>query len=235
MLLTRKTPRLLRPAFTLIELLVVIAIIVVLVAIAIPSLKILGQSNNQKQAVNLLTSLIANARAIAIQSHTQAGLVIFEDPASKNGSSGQLVIASSATIANITDFIRAPRTVAQRFPIGITLATLDNTANFFKTANNVSGTVEARIILFDESGQLVLHNGLTTDPAQIAADPNTSAWNLNGASVGVSSPGLIVYDATEVQAAKDTGKVVDDASLGNWIQQHADIIIINPYTGNVIR
>src|ERR1035437_8239446 len=82
--------------FTLIELVIVVAIMVVLMAIAMPAFKALSSENNQRRAANLLTSLLPNARAAAIQSRAWAGLVVYDDltPSGQvgNQSAAQVVI-----------------------------------------------------------------------------------------------------------------------------------------------
>src|SRR4051812_39508316 len=75
------TRRRAHPGFTLMELLVVITIIVLLIAIAIPAVKILGKNNGEAQASNTIRTFLANARALAISQHRQAGIVFFEETA----------------------------------------------------------------------------------------------------------------------------------------------------------
>src|SRR5665647_3820610 len=87
---TSRRPR--AAGFTIIELVVVIAIMIILMAVTMPAIKSLTRNNNQKQAVNLLTSLIANAHAMALQTHMPAGLIVYEDPSTKGQNSAQLVI-----------------------------------------------------------------------------------------------------------------------------------------------
>jgi len=244
----------LRKAFTLIELLVVIAIIVVLVAVSIPALKILGKSNGQKQAVNLLTSLIANAHSNALQTHSLSGIVIYDDPTSKNQSAVQLIVASNTSYTTagglVTYFTRIPHTIAQMLPSAIKVATLDDSSNTtavaFKDQNTYLATAgsqpSCRVILFDENGQMVLRNRLAID-SSLSTDLSAQAWDMKGdvqPAYGVSSPGLLVYDGNDLQAGLQSGVITapsvdSNVSLNVWIRSHSDIVIINAYTGNVIR
>jgi hypothetical protein len=88
--------------------------------------------------------------------------------------------------------------------------------------------------MFDGNGQMVLRNGLAEDPTLIAAgDTSAGAWNLNGASTlsnGVSSPGLVVFNVNDYNAAKAGG-----ATLATWLPGNSDVLIVNAYTGNLIR
>jgi len=218
--------------FTIIELVVVITIMIILVGVTMPAIKSLTRNNNQKQAVNLLTSMIANAHSMALQTHMPAGLVIYEDSATKGQNSAQLIVS---TAASQSDFVRAPRSGPQPLPVGIRVAVLDDgSSTTFKgfRSGEYSTTGGGRIILFDGNGQLVLRNNLTasTDTASAAL------WFGSGANAaGISKPGFVVYNSNDLQAAKDKNLVTDDPSMAKWLQQFADVIIVNAYTGNVIR
>ena len=58
---------------------VVIAIIVVLVAVSIPAINAMTKGNDVAQSQNMLSALIANARAIAISQGRMAALVLYEE------------------------------------------------------------------------------------------------------------------------------------------------------------
>lgn len=232
-------------AFTLIELLVVITVMIILMAIMLPVIKSLTRNNNQKQAVNQLTSLIAHARSTAIQRHTPAGLVIYEDPVVLGQSSTQLVIQSgtvtgtnsAGALVTLWQFDRAPGAGSQPLPKGITVGMLDDSATTaVRTESSTAGT-KARVVLFNENGQLVLANGFTRNPA--VTDAASAAWNLNATfntpSGGVSSPAVIVFNVNDMNAATDAGKITNANTRATWVQQNADILIVNAYTGNIIR
>jgi hypothetical protein len=206
------------------------------------------RDNCQKLAVNLLTSMVANAHSLALQSHAPAGLVIYDDwmnypntpKTYSSQSSVQLVVASSYSSSQI-NFIRAPRTSPQPLPRGIKVSTLDDSTNGFRTQDAIVGTDVCRIILFDGEGHMVLRNGLMKDASlpdtgsPLTSDVPAVSWNLQGGSVGVSSPGFVVFNANELQAAKDKNTVNSTGTLSTWLMQHADIMVVNAYTGNVIR
>ena len=58
---------------------VVIAIIVLLAGISLPAIKALTSSNDQSQATNLVRSMIAAARSVAVSQHRMAGVVFFDE------------------------------------------------------------------------------------------------------------------------------------------------------------
>jgi prepilin-type N-terminal cleavage/methylation domain-containing protein len=235
----RLSPSPCRGAFTLIELMVVVAIIVILTAITLPAVKALTQGNSQKQAVNLVSALLANARAVAITSHKPAGIVIYEDPGTKSQSSVQVVICSSIVQASNTattfSFVRAPSQGPQTLPYGVRAGTLSNSStSVFNTGD--ASTQHPRVVLFDENGQLLLQNNLLTD-ASLASDASASAWNLQTSKTPNSSPAVIIYDENALQAAVQSGQLANTTSttLVPWFEQNADILVVNPYTGNIIR
>ena len=228
-----------RRAFTLIELLVVISIIVILLAVSIPTIRSLTKSNREKQAVNLLTTLLANARSTAIATHKYSGIVVYEYPAATSTGSTdatsyvQLITQSTINgTGKIRYFTRVPRTTPQRLPQGIQVAMLDDSVSGFKNQASASSGGKCRVILFDSTGQMALLNALATDTS--LTDPVSTAWNINGTagvSQGTSSPGLVVYDASLFLASHNTNPSNDSL----WLRQNADVLIVNPYTGNIIR
>jgi prepilin-type N-terminal cleavage/methylation domain-containing protein len=270
------SPRRSLPAFTLIELMVVVGIILILVAIAVPAVRALTKSNSQKQAVNLLTSMVARARALAIQSHEMAGVYIFESDssttangviASKSGgqSYAQIVVGAQDTgIASGQSFLQGavslvtdvggdvngvpvpPGTTgnAQPLPKDVIVAALDDDPNSLvrMSTETVAGNERLRLIVFDENGQLVLRRNM-----QVFVSGTTAP----SAVYNNSSPGFLVFSLADLQAAIDAGAIpalpagvwnqtqaqqtARDKALGNWIEQNADVLIFNTYTGNVIR
>jgi prepilin-type N-terminal cleavage/methylation domain-containing protein len=238
-----------RPAaFTLIEVLVVISIVVILLAVSVPTIRALTKGNSQKQAVNLMTTMLANARATAISTRKASGIVIYEYPAVSNGKSNeatsyiQPITQSKYDGANkLRYFVRVPGSGAQRLPSGIQVATLDMGVNAFRTqaadttTNNLQKGANCRAILFDNNGQLLLANGIATD-SSLSTDLVAAAWNLNADSAvtkGSSSPGFLVYDAVLFNASHTANPSA--ASDATWLQQNSDVIVVNAYTGNVIR
>lgn len=235
-------------AFTLIELLVVISIIIILLAVSIPTIRALTKGNNQKQAVNLMTTMLANARATAISTRKCSGIVVYEYPPTtdiKNPTQAtsfiQLVTQSKYDgIKSLRYFTRVPGTGAQRLPPAIQVATLDMGVNAFRTqaSDTTSSTLlrgaNCRVILFDGNGQLLVSRGIATD-ASLATDPVAQAWNMSADTVslnkGSSSPAFLVYDAG-LFAAQHNASGSTDAT---WLRQNSDVVVVNAYTGNVIR
>lgn len=225
-----------RKAFTIIELIVVMGIMLILLAIVLPAIKSLTRNNNQKQATNMLVALIDNAHALAVQSHTPAGIVIYEDPSQTGQSSVQLIVQSSQS--ELRYFVRAPRTGSQSFPVGIKLAMLDDSVIGMRTESSTSDT-KCRVILFNGEGQMILVDSLAHDPTVM--DAAAIAWNLNATtgaanhSKGVSGPGLVVYNGNDMQAATNNGVITDATTRANWLKANSDVLIVNAYTGGIIR
>jgi prepilin-type N-terminal cleavage/methylation domain-containing protein len=239
-----------RPAaFTLIEVLVVISIVVILLAVSVPTIRALTKGNSQKQAVNLMTTMLANARATAISTRKTTGIVIYEYPAVANKTSNEatsfiqpITQSKYNGVTKVRYFVRVPGSGAQRLPSGIQVATLDVGQNAFRTQSaNADGQnggqfgASSRAILFDNNGQMLLTTGIGTDPS-LSADAVAQAWNLHGevsVTRGSSSPGFLVYDAVLFNASHTANPSA--ASDATWLQQNSDVIVVNAYTGNVIR
>lgn len=234
-----------RKAFTLIELLVVISVMIILMAMMLPAIKSMTRNNSQKQAVNQITSLLANARTTAVVQHKLAGLVIYEDPELVGQSSTQLIVlsstaqevTSSGSTVTLYRFNRAPRSGPITLPKGITVAMLDDSGTTpFRTSDSSTNT-KARVILFDGNGHLVLMNSLTRDPS--LTDASSAAWNLNAdrnnLSRGVSSPAVVVFSGTEMKDATDRGVITNASTRAEWVKQNGDVLVVNAYTGNIIR
>jgi prepilin-type N-terminal cleavage/methylation domain-containing protein len=243
----RLSPSPCRGAFTLIELMVVVAIIVILTAITLPAVKALTQGNSQKQAVNLVSALLANARAVAITSHKAAGVVFYEDQSAKSQTAAQVVVASYLGIDGsshtIIDFVRAPGQGYQLLPYGVKVGTLSSSTTVFNTGDNTGdSSIPCRIVLFDENGQLLLTNRLFADSKLLASDSTVAAWNFVAYTLTTagsnSSPAVVIYDGNALQAAAQSGKITNPptaASVWPWMEQNADILVVNSYTGNIIR
>ena len=222
-------------AMTLIELMVVISILVVLAAVAVPTIRSLTQGQPQKQAVNMLTSLLAHARSVALVTHRPTGLVIYEFPASNYTASTTYVqlIAQYSIDGRIRNFGRVAGSGPRQLPAGVQVATLQGSNNFRKSTDQRDS--KSRVILFDSGGQMVLWNGLAPDPVLV---PNevVAAWNLEATPTApwdaVSSPGILVYDAALYLESRTASPTLDAST---WLRQHADVFILNPYTGEVIR
>jgi prepilin-type N-terminal cleavage/methylation domain-containing protein len=222
-------------AFTLLELLVVIAVLAILIAASVPVVRALTKGNHQAQAVNLLTTMLAHARATAVMTHRPTGLLVYEypNPNFTASTSYAQLVTQRETNGSLRLFAHLPGATPQRLPAGIQVAMLGD-AGFYK-GTDVQST-SSRIIVFDSSGQMVLVNGIGLHFSEMG-DLVTDAWNLrasddNNLYLGVSSPGFVVYDGDAYIEALSSPVAVDP---NKWLQQHATIVIVNPYTGNVMR
>src|SRR4051812_37942437 len=73
---------LLRPAFTLTEILIVIGIIVLLLAMAVPAMRVLTGGRSIDGAENQLSAFLGRARGEAIALQEERGVMFFVDPVS---------------------------------------------------------------------------------------------------------------------------------------------------------
>lgn len=224
--------------FTLIELMVVMAIIVILILVAVPSIKAITKGNGVVQSNNMIRAALANARAAAISQHRPAGVIFFEEtnqysnPVNRNQTAMQLMI-QDPTQSSGTQFMYYSKE-RQYLPSGLAVATLsDDNATLFRTAGNSNNNNTARIILFDENGQMVLRSGLSTVAPSGTAGTYPQAYGDWGISTGngVSSPGVLVYDL----AAFNAENLSSDSQRTAWLQKNGVVLIVNAYTGGLIQ
>lgn len=240
-----------RKAFTLVELLVVIVVMVILIGIMLPVIKGMTRNNNRKQAVNLVTTMIAQARGIAIKEGRQAGVIFFEEsaqyanPRNPNQTCMQFIVedrnqAQYAKRPENTVFIHHS-TARQYFPLGIMVGVLnDDPAKMVMTGSGSGG--QSRVILFDSKGQMILRNGIARpDLGSGAAGTYPRAygdWKLTTKAGdpfdGVSSPGLMIFGKKDYEQFLSLGTPTDQQK-SDWIQQNTDVLIVNAITGNIIR
>jgi prepilin-type N-terminal cleavage/methylation domain-containing protein len=246
-----------RHAFTLIELLVVIAVIVILAAITVPAVRGLTTSNNRSQALNVVRSYIAAARSLALNGHRMAGVVFFEEsadyarPASTGQTAMQLFVedydqAQYTPLAPNTVFV-AHSHDRQYLPPNIRVAVLnDDPARGVMTGDDQSAANTrgaTRAILFNAQGQMITRTGLAR-PDLGAGAPGTyprayGDWNFTTKrsahpNVGVSAPGVFLFDMNEYRAQNIPADVAGDAQRVAWIKQHADAVMVNAYTGTLL-
>ena len=130
-----------------------------------------------------------------------------------------------------------PYSAREYLPTGVKVATLtDSVAQSLATGDT---TLRTRAIVFDPTGQMVLRNGLARGTlsgvagsiTKIVGDWNFADWSAGALANGVSSPGVLVYDGNQYAAQAFT----TDSSRISWLKKNSDILIVNAYTGNVIR
>jgi prepilin-type N-terminal cleavage/methylation domain-containing protein len=242
-----------RGGFTLIELLMVIGIIVVLVGLSFPALRSLTKSNDNSQAVNLVRSMITNARSIAIAQHRQAGVVFFEEtgkyssPVNGSQTAMQIFVEKyeqpPAAAAGVTEYDYFSST-RQYLPAGVRLAALTDIAGASVESGDAGSSRPARVILFDGNGQLVLRGGLATaSPGAGGSNQgrypvafgdwgflDLSTGNLPNGQPGnaYSAPGFFLYDRTEFDAQPTANRPA-------WLRKNASVVIVNGNTGGVLR
>jgi len=213
-------------AFSLIELIVVIGIMVIVLALAVPAFNKLLQGNNIKQSTNMLSAYVASARAAAQQQRRTVAVVLYEEGA--GGYNGQTAVALAYDSTGALVFTPLPGRTPEYLPQGIKVATLSSAT----TMSEETTTGVCRAILFNASGQVTLQNGLTAVPAASAA---TAPWNFAGTAACASSPGVLIYDSTDYLNWIKSQSTPSAAAKATWLQAHGDLLIINSYTGGLIR
>jgi Tfp pilus assembly protein FimT len=242
-----------RHAFTLIELMVVIGIMIIILAVSIPGLKAMTKGNDVGQATSMVSSLIANSRSIAISQGRIAGVAFYEGNGGKAGQTqAAFVVEDLATTAADTNgtvhLMPLSGGTIQQLPRGakiVGLDTADTSAANVGTLNiGTAANVPARVVLFDEGGQLLVRANLLLDLSGSTTIQSTketlSSWasDWNWASgwsntANPSTPAIVIYSDGEFQSAGMPGQ---DASTQNlWLLQHAKVLVVNAYTGTVIQ
>lgn len=245
--------------FSLIELLVVVGIIILVLAIAFPFYQKLGRDNAKMHAMNAITMQLAAARATALATQRQAGLLFYEDPKDTN----QTMMVHIQAITNTSDSSSLPctlfGTVPNQPPIPLPRFIRVATPNLLGAAatagaqastpnlvveDAANAAARLRVVLFNERGQLLIRNGIAGYNLDVSTDARAarSCWNVGSASSSTalfgSTAGLVVYDYNEyMDATRNAGATEDDRirARSSWLMQYADPIGINHVTGMVIR
>jgi Tfp pilus assembly protein FimT len=88
---------------------------------------------------------------------------------------------------------------------------------------------------------------ISLQSANTGNTPGTSpafwaTWNFNATPANIatdlsfSTPGVLVYDGTDFSTwVNNQSPAPTAAAVSTWLQQHGDVLIVNIYTGNVVR
>jgi hypothetical protein len=181
----------------------------------------------------MVNAYLAAGRATALAMHTPVAVVIFTDhnPALRRPMPAVELVVQVAYPANLDEahFSALADRPAEYLPVGIDVATLGDLQGELQGPASVYA---CRAVLFSADGQLLVRNGL------VGANPD---WNMAGREPtaqngrtsmdnGTSSPGVIVFDG---QALADKG--LTGAAAEDWILKNGNVMLLNAYTGNVIR
>ena len=227
-----------RTAFTLVEMLVVVSIIVLILAVAIPSIAGLFTAGADAQAYNIIAAQLSSARALAIQRQTYAGVhVQFAAPSlTKLTNACFTAVVWDDPATTVVDFRPAPGFFPKRMTGGMTLGQISN--NFYDNINNVYRLDVATntygfcsfTVVFTPTGQLAVDGLVYGGNVQfLAADPlftpGTSAylWTPPPAAPGVR--GMVLFDGD---------KFLPNTNKPEFLRLNGQVIGVNWYTGAVL-
>jgi type II secretory pathway pseudopilin PulG len=231
----------------------VVAIIGLLSALAMPAVSAMNKSNSRAQAVNQVRALFAAARSMAMAQHRMVGVVFFEETSKyarpvHGGQTAMQIFAEAFDQASYNPAAGNTVFVAlggsrDYLPAGIKLAVLnDDAARGVTTGDESSATVgRTRAVLFDATGRVISRHGLAR-PDLDTAQPGAYPWAMGdwgfttkgrSASLGISSPGFMLYDKTEFAAAHipTDNSPASNAARNAWVKAHSTVIVINANTG----
>ena len=241
--------------FTLVELLTVLAILVIVAAVAIPSLFALFGGNNLVQAQNQVSSDLAYARNLALQMHTDVALVFYEEttagwnasgvspaPALHSGSTAvafaMALPGQPANTAGPIYFEPYSGAAVQYLPHGIYAATLvggtgttsyNFDSGYYLPPTSYNLNNYPRAIVFDPDGHLIIVNELAA--AENPSDPTADYgdWNFytpaHTADYGPSAGAFVVYEPNVIPQGM---------TVATYLAGNADVQTVNSYTGSVV-
>ena len=242
-------------AFTLLELLTVIAIIAVLAVITVPAVKGLTSDNTRYQAAAQVRAYLSQARALAIAQHRQAGVVFFDEspkyalPVHGSQTALQLFVEDydqSQYAHDSRNTVFVPYSPARDYlPAGLAVATLnDDVARGVTTGAEASASLgRTRAVLFDDQGRMTTRHGLARPDLAPSNSPGVYPWAMGDwlfttkkgdPSIGISSPGIFLYDPQLFQAQNIPADHSGDAARNTWIKANATAILINANTGALL-
>jgi prepilin-type N-terminal cleavage/methylation domain-containing protein len=142
-------------------------------------------------------------------------------------------------------------TAREYLPAGMRVAALnDDPARQAMTGDDKTATLSrpegtrgvTRAVLFDGQGQVIARHGLARpDQGTGAAGTYPRAygdWNFatktGDSHMGVSSPGVFLYDAVGYAAEGFAGGRAGDEARNAWLKGHANVVVVNANTGALL-
>ena len=173
-----------RKGFTLVELLVVISIIVIVIAVLVPSIKAMTGDRSVPLAENRLGSLLATARASALNSNSIVGIAIFPDAVGTGDTMVAFVqanpyaaVAGQSTGQYLDIIPNSEETLLQRGVTGQIIMGVPG-------ATTVQRYTPIGVILFDSSGHLLTN----TTALACAIEPDTGLPSPLGQAFQINTP-----------------------------------------------
>lgn len=248
--------------FTLVELLVVIGVIVLLAAIALPSMIKLFTAGADAQAHNVLAAQTTAARALAIKEGTYAGVhVEFADASLRSTESETcytaILILDDASGAMVPAPGYTPKKIPGRFAFGEVTGAFVGSDNNYKDLDGQlnSGNLQnftSFTIVFSPAGQVVkqVKNADIKLGNLIVKDGGNTDFAKSGILFGTSQaktdyPEIILWADSDGRAAEpgvtaitmfnaaDLLSLEDAADRVDYLNENGQFLPVNVYTGQL--
>lgn len=229
--------------FTLIELIVVISIIVLMMAIALPTIVTLFTSGADSQARNIVGTTLKAAQQIAITSRLDTGVHFQWDATNETVMIAivQKKYTDTTVNPNVVKYDKydlAEGCVPMRLPGGMAAGEVSNA-----WGNNYGTLTQANLpsfstftVVFDRDGRLADRPAVVFNPAAEILDVNNPSAKAK--DCWESSTELTTGEPSVRALCIYNGKVagtLSNATLPGWMDTNVQFLAVNPYTGGLIR
>lgn len=234
-----------RRGFTLTELLVVIGIIVLMIALAVPLLRVLSGSRSQTAAANQIAGLLGEARLKALSVQRPVGVFFYHDPASDRYT-GVIVEEDANPDPDVLLLEVFPDANPQQLTVGVGAQFL-NGPNPDAPGADYDRYLSRGLILFDSRGQLITQQfGIVWDSELgnllgLEKDKNfpTSASPAIFSQFGFGlfdRPAFMGLGYSDDDPPYDGGDTTKERKEEeSWLNQNTLPFTINRYTGTLIK
>jgi len=228
-------------AFSLVEMVITISLIVLVAAVALPSILGIFGAGADSQAYNLIAAQLRAARAHAIGTGRYAGVhVQMADPSAKPDLAGAFYSAVVSYDPSLGAFVLADGFTPRRMPGGIAFGELSgkfvNTGGYVNLGDpNDLADFTAFTVVFSPSGSVVtmvegeriLCNSDPNDPL-FGLNASTRVWDAGVANNGgPGEPGvtaMTLFDYTAFTAGDEADRIA-------FLNEHGRFLPVNVHTG----
>ena len=241
-----------RRAFTLAELLIVIAIIVLLIALAVPLLRVLSGNRSQTAAANQIAGMLGEARLKALALQRPVGVFFYHDPASDRYAGVLVGEDDDIEDPNALMLDVLPDVDPQLLTVGVGVQFM-NGPEIPLVAGAAPDTeydkyVSFGLILFDSRGEVITQEYAVDKTAALAQFMGRNAANAgfpdNSAPPVFSQFGFALFDRPAFLGMgfndgdfdyENTPKTQEFNTEEPWLTVNSLPYTINRYTGTLIK